>query len=224
MIVSCDCSRANLAIASPIVNRTTFGCPGKSRVPAPYPDFSIFIAGNVRESCGQRLHDRGPGGRHQFHLGAGRVHRRVLQQLHRCRCRDRQSLHARTLRFPPPTFSGEQTLSSTASASAPTAAQTISTIASTAPTSWKWTFSIDVLWILASAAPSASKMPIAVRLRGLADRRLADDLPNLAQAAAMFMLRPCAYAGVARALLPAKTSCPIRADAREAHHARAQCL
>src|SRR5215472_14801468 len=45
------------------------------------------------------------------------------------------------LTVPPPTFRGEHTISSTPSASAPTAAQTMSTIASTAPTSWKCTVS-----------------------------------------------------------------------------------
>src|SRR5215469_5682274 len=46
---------------------------------------------------------------------------------------------------PPPTFRGEQTISSTPNASEPTAAQTISTMASTAPTSWKWMESMGTL-------------------------------------------------------------------------------
>src|ERR1700741_122729 len=52
---------------------------------------------------------------------------------------------------PPPTLSGEQTHSSTPNARLPTDAQTISTIASTAPTSWKWILSTSQLWIFASA-------------------------------------------------------------------------
>src|SRR5205823_9931050 len=35
-----------LACASPMVNRSRFGRSWKSRVPAPYPTFSTFIAGN----------------------------------------------------------------------------------------------------------------------------------------------------------------------------------
>ncbi|HZL53137.1 MAG TPA: hypothetical protein VFC37_19565 [Terracidiphilus sp.] len=35
------------------------------------------------------------------------------------------------------------------------AAQTISTIVSTAPTSWKCTFSMGIEWIAASASPSS---------------------------------------------------------------------
>ena len=72
---------------------------------------------------------------------------------------------------PPPTFSGEQMNSSTARASAPTAAQMMSTRASAAPTSWKWILSTGTLWILDSAAPSFSKMAMAVVLVRRADRR-----------------------------------------------------
>ena len=53
--------------------------------------------------------------------------------------------HAHTSPFRRRHSSGEQTISSTPRASAPTAAQTMSTIASTAPTSWKWTFSMGTL-------------------------------------------------------------------------------
>ena len=53
-----------------------------------------------------------------------------------------------------PRSSGEAIQRSTPSASHPAAAHTISTIVSTAPTSWKCTFSMGIEWIAASASPS----------------------------------------------------------------------
>ncbi len=44
----------------------------------------------------------------------------------------------------------------------PALAATMSTMASTAPTSWKWIFSMSTLWILASEAPRSSKVWMAV--------------------------------------------------------------
>jgi hypothetical protein len=62
-----------------------FGCSGNSRVPAPYPLFSIFIAGKRREAVAQRLHDRRARGRYQFDLWPRRIYRRIPQQPQRRR-------------------------------------------------------------------------------------------------------------------------------------------
>ena len=49
-----------------MVSRSRFGCSGKSRVPAPYPALSIFIAGNAPNSTRKRFHNGRAGRRHQF--------------------------------------------------------------------------------------------------------------------------------------------------------------
>src|SRR5437899_2777882 len=66
--------------------------------------------------------------------------------------------------MPPPRLIEEQCHLSTARACMPAEAATISTMASTAPTSWKWIFSMGTLWILASLAPRSSKAWMAVCL------------------------------------------------------------
>ncbi len=58
------------------------------------------------------------------------------------------------LTVPLPTLMGEQRISSMPSRSSATHAPTMSQMESTAPTSWKWTFSIGTLCDLASASPS----------------------------------------------------------------------
>jgi len=93
------------------------GMAGNSRVPAPYPEWSIFMAGNEakRVQSFSRLPRRSG---YEFDLRAGRIHGRVAQQLQR-----RGSGHGKSsvgaLHSSPPTLSGEQTHSSTARDSAP---------------------------------------------------------------------------------------------------------
>ena len=60
--------------------------------------------------------------------------------------------------MPPPTFIGDTTMRSAANHSSANTAPTMSMIESIAPTSCRWTCSIDIPWIAASA--SASRMNI----------------------------------------------------------------
>ena len=67
----------------------------------------------------------------------------------------------------------------------PAAAQTMSTMASTAPTSWKWIFSMSTLWILASEAPRSSKVWIAVALTAGGEVGGVDEFADVGEGAAV---------------------------------------
>jgi len=58
---------------------------------------------------------------------------------------------------PPPTFSGEQAKRAIARKWKPMQAPTMSTMASTAPTSWKWIFSMGTSWTAASGLREFAK-------------------------------------------------------------------
>ena len=63
--------------------------------------------------------------------------------------------------MPAPRFNGDATTSSMPNHSNPNTAPTMSTIESTAPTSCRWTSSIDIWWIAASASPIRRKRSTA---------------------------------------------------------------
>ena len=84
---------------------------------------------------------------------------------------------------PPPVGTGEQTSRSRPSKSSPIALPTTSAIESTAPTSWKWTFSIVVPWTLASASPSRVKMRLARSFCGVRQAAGVDHVRDVVQMA-----------------------------------------
>src|SRR5579863_4846049 len=134
VVAARDRDKDAAAAASPITSRTTFGCPGKSRDPAPYPDFSIFISGKEANLRAKVFTIAAPVGvtssacNPEEYTGASLSNSTVAGA-------GTGNVPCAHFTIPPPTFNDEHTISSTPSASAPTAAQTISTKASTAPTS-----------------------------------------------------------------------------------------
>ncbi len=73
---------------------------------------------------------------------------------------------------PPPTFRGDDTMSSMPNHSRAKTTPTMSMMESMAPTSWRWTSSRDIPWIAASASARRRNMPMA---RAFAGADSADD-------------------------------------------------
>ena len=92
--------------------------------------------------------------------------------------------------LPPPTLSGDATIRSRPRHSSAYTVPTMSMIESSAPTSWRWTFSIGVSCTAASASASCPKIALARLLRRLRERRSVDQHENLRERAMCRMTMP----------------------------------
>ena len=143
-----------------------------------------------REALGQRFHDRRSRGRDQFRLQCPTSTPARLSAVRPLPEPEPETCRARTSPIPPPTFSGEQTISSTPRASAPRRRRQYRPshpprrLRESAPSRWTCRES------------SLPPLPELRRWRSpsswrFADRGPADDLANLTQAR-----EPCARASV----------------------------
>ena len=87
------------------------------------------------------------------------------------------------LTVPLPTLIGEQWIWSIASRSRARQMPTMSQMESTAPTSWKWTFSMSMPWTAASASPRTRKHALGFRLGGMGQVGGVDHFQNAAEMA-----------------------------------------
>ena len=113
---------------------------------------------------------------------------------------------------PPPKRSVEKNTAPTPSRSRPATAPTMSAIASSAPTSWKWIFSTGTSWIAASASPSRVKTAIA-RSFTRSGRREPRIIPRIVS---RLRLGPCGSSAVST------VTCSARMPPRTAFSARSR--
>src|ERR1035438_2385832 len=119
-----------------MVRRSRFGCSGKSLVPAPYPALSIVIAGNEAKREANVFTMAAPVGVTSSTGGPDEYTGAFCNNFNVAGAGTGRVPWAH-LTVPLPTFKGEHIHWSILSESAPTAAHTMSTMASTAPTSGK---------------------------------------------------------------------------------------
>ena len=139
-----------------------------------------------RNRLRQSFHNRRARRRHQLNLRPRRINRRPANNFTVAGA-GTGKIPCAHFTVPPPTLSGEQTHSSTSSASAPTAAQMMSTIASTAPTSWKCTLLDGRVVNLSLGGAQRFEDRDGCLLRGFRNVGRRDNRANLDQSATMFV-------------------------------------